>query len=120
MTQYFVTLIGCIDERKRPENFPHEVQISQVIEANDNQELAQKVDNLLFVSFVRGQGAGVRRDPTKMQEFGKIDVRDYMFVPIHMISHIVPIIKPISGMGLLGSDQVELEELPSETEGVVQ
>lgn len=119
MTSYFVTFMAYIDERKRPENFPKVIHFSAMIHAENQEQLGGQVNLLLFQNFVQPQGVGVRRDPYKTEEVGKQDLNDRMWIPMHMITHIIPVVKMIVGEVPFLNNETAKAELPS-GEGIVQ
>jgi hypothetical protein len=86
MADYLVKIIGHIDERKRPENFPKEIHILEAVANADKKFLVdfvqKQMKNIVYV-----QGMGVSRDPAAMQDPNKLDT-NRMFVPMHMLTHI--------------------------------
>ncbi len=115
MTQYLVKWIGHLDELKRPENFPKEVEVAHMVELQSAEELAAYAHRMLFENFVRPQGVGVNLKPLKTEEVGKLDLRDYAFIPIHMLTHITPYVRAVSGIVVDPNDPAALKQLPSTT-----
>ena len=114
MSQYWVELTGHIDERKRPENFPKTVKFVTQVEASSNAMLVDEVSKALFVNFLRLGGVATRLDPHGMETLGETDVTQYTFTPVHMITHITPVVKLISdpSIAIFGEDKTDEKELP--------
>ena len=119
LTQYYIELVGYVDQRKRPENFPDVVRFTQFIDSDSQEDLAKQVNNLLVNNFLRLGGVAVRLDPSRIEELGKLDLQEWTFVPMHMLTHVVPVIKPVSGMLVLGGGRIDAAQL-SGTEGEVR
>jgi hypothetical protein len=116
MTEYLVKWIGHLDELKRPENFPKEVEVAHLVEIQNAEELAAYARHMLFENFVRPQGVGVALKPLKTEETGKLDLGDYTFIPIHMLTHITPYIRAVSGIVVADdNDPTGQRRLPSTT-----
>lgn len=96
MTEYFVTFTAYIDERKRPENFPKKIHSLAIVQADTVDQLVKNVNNLLVEAIVKNQGMAVPIEIAKMEKVGQLDFSNRMWVPLHMITHIVPSINIIT------------------------
>ena len=83
---YFADFTAHIDERKRPEGFPHEIHDKQVFEVESLQHL-QFLVNERFIKLVSASGMVVLKDDTAIQDEGKLTFDKRVFVPWHMITH---------------------------------
>lgn len=106
--KFIVTFKGHIDERKRPEFFPHEIRDVVILEAEDKTGLV-KAFNDYTISWIRIQGMTVRKDPYAVEDPAKVDI-NRMFVPMHMITYIDSEIKAINDqegilLGTIGAKQ---------------
>lgn len=86
LSSYFVDFIAYIDERKRPENFPHEIHDKQVFEVESIPHL-QFVVNERFIKLVSSSGMVVLKNEADITEEGKVSFDKRVFVPWHMITH---------------------------------
>jgi hypothetical protein len=85
---YFVNFVGFIDERKRPEGFPRKINDKQVFEVESLQHL-QSMVNDRFIKLVSQSGLVVMKDDTEIQDENKLTFDKRVFVPWHMITHMV-------------------------------
>lgn len=88
ISTYFVNFIASIDERKRPENFPRQVYDRKVFEVEDLQQL-QAMVNRRFIELVSSSGMVVFKDETAIHDENKLTFDKRVFVPWHMITHMV-------------------------------
>lgn len=95
MANYWVVFHAYIDELRRPENFPHVVKFAALIQADDHQSLVDQVNNVLLRP-VQQQGIGTALDLSKTETAGQLDFSNRVWVPMHMISHIIPEVKLIT------------------------
>src|SRR5579863_699282 len=94
--KYFIVFSAYIDERKRPEGFPKVVKSSSIVQVDSPEELILQVEGLLYKNFVQHQSVGVHRDPSKVENLGQIDIGNRMWVPLHMITCVIPNISLIT------------------------
>ncbi len=95
MSDYYVRFTGYIDERKRPEGFPHHVIIDESYTVENEAHLGQIV-NERFKSLVQAPGIVVMKDANAPVEHGIMTFDRRMYVPWHMITHFDALIKLIS------------------------
>lgn len=86
MSSYFADFIAHIDERKRPENFPHVVHVKEVYDSVESLAHLQFLVNDKFIKLVSSGGLVVVKEDEILDE-GKISFDKRVFVPWHMITH---------------------------------
>lgn len=92
-----VQYIGHIDERKRPENFPHEVSNVGSYKVTNPDQLKQVI-NAELGAIIQNQGMIVQLDPAQVFDTRKVNIRDRVYVPLHMITHLEAIVSPMAPM----------------------
>jgi hypothetical protein len=88
MPNYFVRFTAHIDERKRPEGFPHEVYVDQTYEnVEGGAQQIRQIANQRFLELAMANGLVVlkKQGETLEQELVTFDKRIY--VPWHMITY---------------------------------
>lgn len=83
--KYFIEFSAYVDERKRPENFPHVIHIGETYDV-PSEEALKEVVNGRFVALVTSAGLIAMRDEDKPIET-KLTFNQRRFVPWHMITH---------------------------------
>lgn len=91
--RYLVKFTGYVDERKRPENFPHEVHVTDVYKDVENLEHLQALVNNRFIGLVSSAGLVVLKNEDEPPEEGKLTFDKRIFVPWHMITHMTLAVK---------------------------
>jgi hypothetical protein len=107
---FLITFTGHIDERKRPENFPHKIYDLLLIAA-DNKDGVVKAINDYSKNYIRNGGMSVRIDPYAQEDPSVLDT-DRMFVPLHMLTYFTADVKQISGE-IAGVDLAGSASMPS-------
>lgn len=118
MADYLVTFVGHINERMRPENFPREVRDLVLVQADSQEALVNEVNKASF-QYIRLQGMGVRRNPYDPEVANQLDL-DRMWVPMHMLTHIVPHVRLLTGEVPQVDPKTGMISLPSGSELVKQ
>lgn len=88
MSSYFVQYTAFIDERKRPESFPHYVQIKETYQEIESTDHLKQVVNMRVTQLVTGPGLVVFKDPDEPTDESKITFNRRRFIPWHMITHL--------------------------------
>ena len=86
LSSYFVDFTAYIDERKRPENFPHVIHDKQVLKDVESIPHLQFLVNERFIKLVSAVGIVAMKDEDIVDE-GVITFDRRVFVPWHMITH---------------------------------
>lgn len=107
MPTYLFQFTGYIDERKRPENFPRAIHDVLLWDCPNQQAIVDFVNNRCAM-YTKNQGMGVRLDAFALETLGILDT-DRAWVPMHMITYLTAIHKPIVGEipGLAEGGEVE-------------
>ncbi|HZS43388.1 MAG TPA: hypothetical protein VFA52_04355 [Candidatus Paceibacterota bacterium] len=90
---YLIEFEAHIDERKRPDGFPHSVFVRETYPEISSEQELKEIFNSRFKNLVMNPGLVVFRDDSI------IDKNDYgqrMYVPWHMITHLHGRISPIT------------------------
>lgn len=103
---YFVDFIGYMDERKRPEGFPHEVHILETYENVENTQHLQMIVNERFVKLVTSAGLVVLKDPSGIIETGIVTFDRRRFIPWHMLTHMELKVSIIPELSLQSQDSL--------------
>lgn len=85
---YFVEFKAFIDERRRPEGFPHEVVVQETYDNVENTQHLQMIVNKRFIELVTSAGLVVLKNPSETQALGVITFDKRRFVPWHMLTHL--------------------------------
>jgi hypothetical protein len=115
---YTVRFIGYIDERKRPEGFPHEVYVDAFYRVKDGQELKEAINGQCRV-FINQQCMVVPKEPGKLEDMSRVQFDIRMLVPWHMITHLSTITKKIIGE-IPEINEAGIPELMDGTKAVIQ
>jgi hypothetical protein len=86
-SEYFVEFVAYVNERIRPEGFPHEVKIQDTFKNVESTEHLQFLVNDRFVKLVTSAGLVVLKDPDETTTAGVITFDKRRFVPWHMLTH---------------------------------
>lgn len=111
MSTYFAEYIGYIDERKRPENFPHEIRIQDIYENIESTEQLQSLVNEKFVRAASTAGWVVLKEPAEIIDSVVILFNKCRFVPWHMLTHMELKVRLIPSPAVLTQDVI----VPSNT-----
>ncbi len=95
MLNYVVTFTGYIDQRKRPENFPTNIQDVVVGPFETSAHLVDFVNKRVAL-YAANQGMGVTLDQNLMEDLRIVDT-NRMWVPMHMITHFTASYKSLTG-----------------------
>jgi hypothetical protein len=87
MATYFADYVAYVDERKRPEGFPHEVHIHETYGEVENTEHLKAIVNDRFVKLVTGAGLVVLKDPSEILDSTTITFDKRRFIPWHCLTH---------------------------------
>ena len=87
MPNYFVRFTAHIDERKRPEGFPHEVYVDQTYENVEGAQQIREIANQRFLQLVSSPGLVVLVSPTETLDQNLVTFDKRVFVPWHMLTH---------------------------------
>jgi hypothetical protein len=118
MAEYFVRFTAYIDERKRPENFPHQVHDTITLRVDSAKQLGDIV-NARCAAYHQSQGMAVSIEPEDAEKMGLGEI-NRIFVPSHMWTHMtLSMVKPIIGENPQISETGEIT-LPSGKEVVKQ
>lgn len=102
MSDYFVDYTAFIDERKRPENFPHQVHVINILRNVQSIDQLKDDVNKHFLNLVTSAGLVVMKDPSEPVEQDRITFDKRFFVPWHMLTHMqvdVSVISPPPNKG---------------------
>jgi hypothetical protein len=114
---YFVDFVAHVDERKRPEGFPHEVHIQDTYENVESTEHLQHLVNTRFVSLVTSSGIVVPKDPDAIITGGVITFDKRRFIPWHMLTSMevkVTLMPGPQSQDLIVPPSLESEKKPKE------
>ena len=95
MPTYLFQFTGYIDERKRPENFPRVIHDIILWDCPNQQSVVQFVNDRCAM-YTKNQGIGVRLQPFDLETSGILQT-DRAWVPMHMVTHLTAVHKPITG-----------------------
>lgn len=96
MADYLITYVGHLDILKaRVAMLPDKIYDSTLVRVEDREGLVNAV-NKESLNYIRFQGMSVRMNPTAAEIFNQVD-SDRMFVPMHMITHITPEVRLLTG-----------------------
>lgn len=95
MPTFLFQFNGYIDERKRPENFPRVIHDILLWDCPNQQAVVNFVNDRCAM-YTRNQGMGVKLDPYALETLGVLDT-DRAWVPMHMITYLTAVHKPIVG-----------------------
>jgi len=93
---YFVTFTAHVDERRRPENFPHKVHVKEVFDDVESIPHLQFLVNDKFLKLIASQGLVVLKNEDEPLEQGRITFDKRIYVPWHMITHMELDVKHIA------------------------
>jgi hypothetical protein len=94
---FTVRYIAHIDERKRPENFPHSFSTIGTYRVQNPEQLKSIVNSELG-SIIQNGGMIVPLDPSQTVDTQKVNIDDRIYVPMHMITYIEADIRPMAAM----------------------
>lgn len=97
MPDYAVKVIGHIDERKRPEGFPHAVFAIGTYRAESAKHLADQV-NSEVMQILQMQGMIISVDSARTIDTSKVNAEGRVFVPMHMITYLQTEIQAMAPM----------------------
>lgn len=116
MAKYFVDFTGYIDEVKRPENFPREIHVKDVLDNVEDIQHLQFLVNNKFTSLVLGAGLVVFKNEDAVHSTG-ITFDKRWFVPWHMITHfgveVKHIPEPVRPQDSIAPGESESEKKPN-------
>ena len=115
MPNYFVRFTAHIDERKRPEGFPHEVYVDQTYENVEGAQQIRNIANQRFLELAMANGIVTlkKQGETLDQELVTFDKRVY--VPWHMITYMHMQVNQLVEPSPKAPDQLAPEAVPPET-----
>lgn len=87
MSTYFVEFTAYVNERIRPEGFPHDIKIQETFENVDSTSHLQFRVNQRFIELASSAGLIGVKDPNKPLESGVISFDKRWYVPWHMFTH---------------------------------
>lgn len=90
---YFVKFTGYIDELRRPENFPHEVHVTEVYNEVESLQHLQFLVNDRFIKLATSAGLVVLKNEDEPSEEGKLTFDKRIFIPWHMITYMTMDVK---------------------------
>ena len=93
---YFVIFTAHVDERRRPENFPHKVHVKEVFDDVESIPHLQFLVNDKFLKLIASQGLVVLKNEDEPLEQGRITFDKRIYVPWHMITHMELDVKHIA------------------------
>jgi hypothetical protein len=93
MTDYFVDYTAFVDERKRPENFPKQVHVINILNNVQSTEQLRTFINNSFTNMVTSAGLVCMKDPNAIVEQNMVTFDKRFFVPWHMLTHLIVDVK---------------------------
>lgn len=96
MSNYLVEFTAYVDERRRPENFPHEIHVQDIFENVESITQLQYLVNDKFVKLVSSAGLIALKDPDEPLESGVITFDRRMFVSWGILTHMTVSVKQIT------------------------
>jgi hypothetical protein len=88
MSDYVVSFLGHIIESLRPENFPKVVQHDVMVRAENLEGLQAAINSETAELYVKRKCFIVPKDPTDVEQIGKVKLDSRILIPIHMVSYI--------------------------------
>lgn len=96
MTDYFVDYTAFVDERKRPENFPKQVHVINILNNIQGIEHLKHFVNKFFIELVTSAGLIAMKDPGEIVDQNMVTFDKRFFVPWHMLTHMQVDVKVLS------------------------
>jgi hypothetical protein len=96
MSSYFVDFTAYVDERRRPENFPHEVHVQETFENVESIAQLQYLVNDKFIKLVSSAGLIVLKDPDEPLPSGVVTFDRRIFVNWSLLTHMSVSVKLIA------------------------
>ena len=88
MSTYFVEFTAYVNERIRPEGFPHNIKIQETFENVQNTAHLQFRVNERFVQLASSAGLIAMKDQNAPIDSGVITFDKRRFIPWHMFTHL--------------------------------
>lgn len=87
MSTYYVEFTAYVNERIRPEGFPHDIKIQETFENIESTAHLQFRVNQRFIELATSAGLIAVKNPDKPIESGVITFDKRWFIPWHMFTH---------------------------------
>lgn len=101
---YFVDFTAYVNERMRPEGFPHEVHVQETYEDVQDTHHLQTIVNSRFIQLVTSAGLVVLKDPSEILDSSVITFEKRRFVNWSIITHMDVKVTRIPDLSLLPQD----------------